>query len=309
PQVCPELATAPRVLAVGDLHVENFGTWRDGEGRLVWGVNDFDEAALLPYANDLVRLAVSAKLAIDANQLTLALDAACHAILQGYVEHLTSGGKPFVLAEAHAWLRALASNELREPAPFWSKLDALPTSTQPLPSEARDALTALLPDSSSLAYRVVHRVAGLGSLGRERWTAIADWRGGKIAREAKPLVASAAAWATGDVGASEILYTTILERAVRVPDPLLRQHGNWIVRRLAPDCARIELAMLKAAKDDAHLLRAMARETANVHMGSRAVIARVLADVQARGADWLHAHTNAMAEALHDDWRAWRKAT
>ena len=33
PQVCPELAAAPKVLGVGDLHVENFGTWRDVEGR------------------------------------------------------------------------------------------------------------------------------------------------------------------------------------------------------------------------------------------------------------------------------------
>ena len=29
--VCPDLARAPQVLAVGDLHVENFGTWRDRE--------------------------------------------------------------------------------------------------------------------------------------------------------------------------------------------------------------------------------------------------------------------------------------
>ncbi len=29
PQVCADLSKAPRVLAVGDLHVENFGTWRD----------------------------------------------------------------------------------------------------------------------------------------------------------------------------------------------------------------------------------------------------------------------------------------
>ena len=34
----------PAVLAVGDLHTENFGTWRDAEGRLIWGINDFDEA-------------------------------------------------------------------------------------------------------------------------------------------------------------------------------------------------------------------------------------------------------------------------
>jgi len=39
-----DAAEAPRALAVGDLHVENFGTWRDAEGRLIWGVNDFDEA-------------------------------------------------------------------------------------------------------------------------------------------------------------------------------------------------------------------------------------------------------------------------
>ncbi|MGL1576695.1 DUF2252 family protein, partial [Vibrio parahaemolyticus] len=65
PGVCPDLVTAPRVLAVGDLHVENYGTWRDAEGRLVWGINDFDEAFEMPYALDLLRLATSALLASD----------------------------------------------------------------------------------------------------------------------------------------------------------------------------------------------------------------------------------------------------
>jgi uncharacterized protein (DUF2252 family) len=41
-KLCADVAVAPRVLAVGDLHIENFGTWRDIEGRLVWGVNDFE---------------------------------------------------------------------------------------------------------------------------------------------------------------------------------------------------------------------------------------------------------------------------
>ncbi|MBI1882568.1 MAG: DUF2252 family protein, partial [Chloroflexi bacterium] len=65
PTVCEELNNAPLVLGVGDLHVENFGTWRDAEGRLVWGVNDFDECCCLPYTNDLVRLAASARFAIE----------------------------------------------------------------------------------------------------------------------------------------------------------------------------------------------------------------------------------------------------
>lgn len=58
------LAKAPSVLAVGDLHIENFGTWRDAEGRLCWGVNDFDEATHLAYTSDLVRLATSVYLAV-----------------------------------------------------------------------------------------------------------------------------------------------------------------------------------------------------------------------------------------------------
>ena len=60
PALCAKLARAPKVLGIGDLHVENYGTWRDAEGRLVWGINDFDEACPLPYTNDLVRLATSA---------------------------------------------------------------------------------------------------------------------------------------------------------------------------------------------------------------------------------------------------------
>src|SRR5580698_3129974 len=61
PSVCADLCAAPKVLAVGDLHINSFGTWRDAEGRLCWGVDDFDEAYPLAYTNDLVRLAASLK--------------------------------------------------------------------------------------------------------------------------------------------------------------------------------------------------------------------------------------------------------
>jgi uncharacterized protein (DUF2252 family) len=32
-KICPELADAPSALCVGDIHLENFGTWRDADGR------------------------------------------------------------------------------------------------------------------------------------------------------------------------------------------------------------------------------------------------------------------------------------
>src|SRR5262249_23732014 len=117
--ICASLLDAPIVASVGDLHVENFGTWRDAEGRLVWGVNDADEACALPYAQDLVRLATSATLATRHGHFTVTTREACEAILEGYLKAMERGGRPFVLAERSRWLRRLALNELRDPETYW----------------------------------------------------------------------------------------------------------------------------------------------------------------------------------------------
>src|SRR5262252_10642092 len=84
PAICAKLADAPSIPCVGDLHVENFGTWRDSEGRLIWGVNDVDEACVLPYTNDLVRLATSVLFAIRERWMAISDARACQAILEGY---------------------------------------------------------------------------------------------------------------------------------------------------------------------------------------------------------------------------------
>jgi len=301
---CAELARAPAVLAVGDLHIENFGTWRDREGRLIWGINDLDEACPLSYANDLLRLAVSVKLAIDSSQLSIDFTDACDALLTGYTEAINHPGQPFVLAESHGWLRELATSNLRDPARFWSQLDQLPTVTEMVPPDALAALEQALPENG-MAYRIVHRLAGLGSLGRQRWLALADWHGGKIAREAKPLVPSAALWAVAE-NSQEIFFERLQSAAVRMPDPYLMVHGRWLVRRLAPDCARIELASLPQSRDEAHLLRVMGHETANLHLGSREAVAAVQADLQWRTATWLHEAAKNMAHATTEDWLIWK---
>src|SRR5213082_693112 len=185
PGVCSDLAKAPKVLAVGDLHIENFGTWRDAEGRLIWGVNDFDEAAELPYTNDLLRLATSAILAADEGHLALKPKDACEAILDGYGKSLAEHGGAFVLAEQNKWLRQIATCELRDPVPFWKKMDGLPEVKSDIPASAREALEHLLAEQT-LNYRVVRRVAGLRSLGHVRLVALTECHGGKIAREARP---------------------------------------------------------------------------------------------------------------------------
>jgi uncharacterized protein (DUF2252 family) len=125
-EVCPRWIACRTSLSVGDLHVENFGTWRDTDGRLVWGVNDFDEACLFPYTMDLVRLATSALLATREEHLTMKPKESAGAILEGYERGMVDGGCPFVLGESHEWLRAIAESKLRDPVVFWKKMDALP---------------------------------------------------------------------------------------------------------------------------------------------------------------------------------------
>lgn len=48
-----------RVWIQGDLHAENFGSYMDSDGRLVFDVNDFDEAYLAPWTWDLRRFVAS----------------------------------------------------------------------------------------------------------------------------------------------------------------------------------------------------------------------------------------------------------
>ncbi len=300
---CADLAKAPVLLAVGDLHVQNFGTWRDTEGRLVWGVNDFDEAFPLPYTNDLLRLAVSAHLAISSDHLIIKPADACEAILKGYIRGLKDGGRPFVLSERHEWLRSTVMSELRDPVKFWEKLTNLPAITGPLPAKAKKALEVTLPEKK-LKYRVVHRVAGLGSLGRQRLVVLAEWKGCLIAREAKARVPSACVWAGGREDARS-QYEKILESAIRCPDPFLDLRKGWVVRRLAPDCSRVELSTLPKGRDEYKLLEAMGRETANVHLGSRHAIAKVKRDLNKRPRGWLHDAAKTMAQAIASDWREW----
>jgi uncharacterized protein (DUF2252 family) len=304
PKVCPELAAAPEVLGVGDLHVENFGTWRDSEGRLIWGINDLDEVYWMSYANDLVRLAASAQLAAEDAHLDMVAKEAAEAILEGYCDGLESGGRAFVLDGRHPWLREVAVSELREPVGYWKKMEELPRARE-VPESAREAMEALLPERG-LKYDLRKRVAGMGSLGHPRFVALADWRGGRVAREAKALVPSAWVWASDQPRSQEILYNSMLSRAVRCPDPFVHLRGHWVVRRLAPDCSRIELASLPKKRHDLHLLNSMGFETANAHLGTDSAIKKIKKDLGKRSGNWVGKAAVRMADALRDDWKDWK---
>jgi hypothetical protein len=299
-----EISKAPTVLAVGDLHLENFGTWRDGLGRLAWGINDFDEAYPLPYTHDLVRLATSTFLAIELEHLCIKQKAACQAILDGYREGIESGGRPYVIGEEHRWFKPILQSPLRDPGFFWDKMRALPLERSTLPAQAKAAIVSMLPDPG-LEFKVHHRVAGLGNLGKPRYTAIAEWNGGPVAREAKAITVSAAGWAARK--ADGPYYAEILAKSVRSNDPFLKVHGSWLVKRLSPDCRRLELASLIRGKDEEWLLHAMGFETANVHLGTTSARRSILNHLADAPKGWLRKAAIRMQACLQKDFRRWEK--
>jgi hypothetical protein len=247
-------------------------------------------------------LATSALIASRDNLLSIQPKEACNAILDGYQAALEKGGAAFVLAESHDHLRKMALPQLRDPIRFWQKLDALAPLNQ-APPELVDLLSSAFPEPC-LHITIIHRIAGLGSLGRERYTAIANFHDGKAAREAKRLAVSACAWAKGCEPTGEIFYQQIIDQAVHSSDPFTKQNESWVVRRIAPDCSRIELADLPRERDEVRLLSAMGWETANVHLGAGAGIKeQIVDDLAKRPAGWLLQASQEMMKSVLQDWQ------
>ncbi len=59
------LNLAPATWICGDLHLENFGTYKGDDRQIYFGINDFDESVLAPFSWDIARFLTSIHLAVD----------------------------------------------------------------------------------------------------------------------------------------------------------------------------------------------------------------------------------------------------
>ena len=307
PEVCADLNHAPKVISVGDLHVNSFGTWRDAEGRMAWGVDDFDDAYPLPYTSDLVRLAASLKIVNDLGQLNTKPKIGCDIILESYEAALKAEGCPIVLAEHQTIMERLGIESIDPPEDFWEKLNRRPSANGRVPVDAKRVLKGTLPHGVH-NYKVVLRRAGLGSLGQQRFVAIAEWEGGCVAREAKEMVPSSCAWLNGHAGDRNPYYQRAIASARRAHDPYQKTIGRWIIRRLSPDSNPVEIACLPKKRDEEVLLHAMGTEAANVHLGSRHRVKDILKDLRRRKSHWLRTASKAMAKAIEEDWKNYKSS-
>lgn len=302
---CLALQASPNVLAIGDVHFENFGTWRDSDGRLIWGINDFDEAATLPAAIDLVRLAVSINLAIFEKSVTLDANVMVETLIDGYASHCDRGGGAFVLEENNEWLRKIAVNKLRHPSQFWPKFDNLVPAQATVFKTARRALTLAMPENAQ-DVKFLRRTAGLGSLGRPRVVALAKWGDSFVCREAKRVAPPASYWARGHHKQKKINVMAIVRKEERVPDPFFHIRGKWVVRRLSPHCGKIELSSFSKEKTILKLVAAMGAAIGNLHGASsdKKLLAK---DARDRSKD-IRKAINKMTDLTIKDWLAWKKA-
>ena len=302
-EVCPDLARAPTTLTVGDIHLENFGTWRDDDGRLVWGVNDFDEAAEMPFAIDLVRLATSAVLARPDRAMTTS--EICAAILEGYAQGLDAPNA-IVLDRDWAWLRKLVVVSDKARARFWTKIEKCEHTSAP--PRYVEALASAMPEAK-LKMRTAPRTAGTGSLGRPRWIGVCEWRGAPVVREVKVILASA--WPPGrqGTGAEQAMRNDAIARGkFRANDPWYRLKANLLVRRLSPNNRKLEAEGDSIDLLTPDMLRAMGLELANVHLGTGNRRAAIVRDLERREADWLRTNAKQAAAAVTRDYQDWKAA-
>jgi hypothetical protein len=121
------------------------------------------------------------------------------------------------------------------------------------------------------------------------------------------MIPSACTWLHCHTGGRNSYYEKAIASAVRAPDPFQKTIGRWIIRRLSPDSNPIEIACLPKMRDEETLLHAMGSEIANVHLGDRRQVKRILNDLHHRKANWLSLAGKHMARVIEKEWKDYRK--
>jgi hypothetical protein len=132
---------------------------------------------------------------------------------------------------------------------------------------------------------------------------VADWRGGKVVREAKALVPSAWDWARGDPSPT-LYFERLATQKHRAPDPYLKVKDKFIFRRLAPDSRQLELGEAPKFLLEMRVLMQMGFDTGSIHASDDATAA-ISADFAGRPPNWLYDSAKEAAAAVESDYREW----
>ena len=194
----PVLSKAPLAWCCGDLHFENFGSYKADNRLAYFDINDFDEGALAPCTWDIVRLLTSIRCGADV--LHTSADEALsvsHDCLNAYREALRQGKSMWVERETAKGLihdlldglqernradfldqRTIKKKSLRQ-----LKVDCV--KALPATEEERQKVMQFVNDFAAkqespgfyVVRDVARRIAGTGSLGVSRFVILVEGKG------------------------------------------------------------------------------------------------------------------------------------
>ncbi|WP_306536913.1 DUF2252 domain-containing protein [Geobacter sp.] len=194
----PLLRAAPAVWSCGDLHIENFGSYK-GDNRLVYfDINDFDDSALVPCTWDLLHFMTSVHAA--AESLGFDHDAAsrlCTEFLTAYTSALREGKARWVeRATAQGMvLKLLKGLKRRKRCDFLDSRTVSRGKKRSIRTDTGKALPATREERKKIAafmagfaaqqpnpgfftlLDAARRIAGTGSLGTERYVLLVEGNG------------------------------------------------------------------------------------------------------------------------------------
>lgn len=189
---------APVAWICGDLHFENFGTYKAANRLVYYDINDFDEALLAPVTWELVRLLTSILVARQDLHLKRAGAARlCKAVIDAYAQALANGKAGWVDRDtAHGPIQQLLRGLKERKRPqFLDRRTTLKGRLRSIRCDGKYALEAtqeqkrhvidLVGRYASSVDRpeffkvldVARRIAGTGSLGVERYVVLVQGKG------------------------------------------------------------------------------------------------------------------------------------
>ncbi len=189
---------APHVWICGDLHLENFGSYKGDDRQIYFGINDFDEGSLAPCTWDLARLVTSIFVAAQSWEIDRAVTKElAQSYLTKYANALTTGKIKAIVADNAVGIVADLLDDLHDT----KRVDLLNKRTKLINDRRQltidnDKLLSIEPAQYQQVEQVVtkwaqtqpnpdffevldigFRIAGIGSLGLDRYLILVAGKG------------------------------------------------------------------------------------------------------------------------------------
>ena len=287
------LPDGPHVWACGDLHFENFGSFQGDNGLSYFDLNDFDESALAPAAWEVSRFVASAYVAAPTLNLALAeVNELVKVFLDAYQAALSDGKARWIeRATASGVVRTLLQRVSEQTRPMlinsrtiWKKgkrriaiddVRALSVTDRQRTSVTRrlEEFAKSQPDPDFFrVLDVARRVAGLGSLGLERYIVLVQGDGGRDGnalldvKQAAPSCLARFERVRQPKWKSEADRVVAIQKRMQAIAPALLHaekigRGGYVLHELQPSNDRLSL---KDAGSNQHHLRSAAKSMGRV---------------------------------------------